>query len=260
MTGRSSASLNELAFSGRNKSYGAYYLRRKYPRYLLVSNLIGIVVLLLLTISPFLYYYFEPIALVEGDLMYELEYDGMIAPPEEELSKLLRSLSRPLQEAEQQPVVSDSVTEEKQPPAETPPADDLKREESSSDTVSQPGGSGLGSGTADDTGLATSIDVFPRFPGGDEARLYFLRQHIRYPEQALKGFIQGVVVVTFIIETDGSLSNVDVSKRIGGGCDEEAIRVTKEMPRWDPGKRNGRAVRVMVRMPVVFRIPGKTTG
>jgi protein TonB len=87
--------------------------------------------------------------------------------------------------------------------------------------------------------------------------LYYLRKHVKYPEAALKSLVQGVVMVVFVVETDGSISNVDVAQRIGGGCDEEAIRVTREMPRWEPGKRNGRAVRVMVRMPIVFRIPGK---
>ncbi|MEI7981980.1 MAG: energy transducer TonB, partial [Bacteroidota bacterium] len=134
-----------------------------------------------------------------------------------------------------------------------------KEDLSKIDSIPKPGGSGLGTGTADDTGLATFIDVYPRFPGGDEARLYYLRQHVRYPEVALRGMIQGVVMVMFIIETDGSVSNIDVSKRVGGGCDEEAIRVTKEMPRWEPGKRNGKAVRVMVRMPIVFRMPGRPT-
>jgi protein TonB len=65
-------------------------------------------------------------------------------------------------------------------------------------------------------------------------------------------------MVVFVVEVDGSVSNVNVVNRIGGGCDEEAIRVAREMPRWEPGKRNGRAVRVMVRMPIVFRIPGKS--
>jgi protein TonB len=214
----------------------------------------------LVIVIPFLCFYFEPIPLIEGDMMYEIEYDGLLPPPDEELSKLTQAYSKPLQEAEQVPVVSDSLKPEEQKPIEEIKEPEDKIEDKDPiDSVSRPGGSGLGNGTGDDTGLATSIDVFPRFPGGDEARLYYLRQHIRYPELALKGLVQGVVIVTFIIETDGSISNIDVSKRIGGGCDEEAMKVTREMPRWEPGKRNGRAVRVMVRMPIVFRIPGKTT-
>jgi protein TonB len=126
------------------------------------------------------------------------------------------------------------------------------------DSAARPGGSGLGSGTGDETGIASAVDVFPRYPGGDDARLYYLRKNTRYPEAALKAEIQGIVMVVFIVEVDGSITNVNVQKKIGGGCDEEAMRVTREMPKWEPGKRNGRSVRVMVRMPIVFRMPGRT--
>ena len=147
---------------------------------------------------------------------------------------------------------------EKQKPVEDPPVEKPDDPKLNTDSAAKPGSSGLGIGIGDDTGLATSIDVYPRYPGGDESRLYYLRKQVRYPEQALKALIQGVVMVVFVVEIDGSVSHIDVAKRIGGGCDEEAIRVTREMPRWEPGKRSGRAVRVMVRMPIVFRIPGKS--
>jgi protein TonB len=114
-----------------------------------------------------------------------------------------------------------------------------------------------GTGPGEDTGIYTTIDVYPRFPGGDQARFYFLRTNIRYPEAAVKTGVEGIVMVVFVIEKDGSVSNVEVSKGIGSGCDEEAVRVIKLMPRWEPGKRSGRAVRVLVRMPIVFRIPSK---
>ena len=69
--------------------------------------------------------------------------------------------------------------------------------------------------------------------------------------------IQGEVMVLFMVEPDGSISNVSVNKGIGKECDEEAARVIKSMPRWDAGRRNGKSVRVLVRMPIVFKIPGK---
>ena len=109
------------------------------------------------------------------------------------------------------------------------------------DSSAKPGGSGQGKGIGEEAGPNSAIDVYPRFPGGDEARLYYLRLHVRYPEAAMKSLVQGVVMVVFIVEADGTVSSVEVPKKIGGGCDEEAIRVTKEMPRWEPGKRKGRA-------------------
>lgn len=250
--------LDDLAFEGRNKDYGAYEFRKKYPRYLLISLLSGTFIVLLSVLIPWIYYYFEPVPLIEGDLMFEVEYYSMSPPPDDQMNKLALALSKPAPEEPQIPVVKDSITE-KQDPVEEPPEQKQENEKAKIDSSANPGGSGLGDGKGDDTGLATAIDVYPRYPGGDESRLYYLRKQIRYPDAALKNAIQGVVMVVFIVETDGTLSNIDVTKRIGAGCDEEAMRVTKEMPRWDPGKRNGRAVRVMVRMPIVFRIPGGRT-
>jgi protein TonB len=256
MKGERIPGLADLAFEGRNKAYGAYDLRKKYPRYILISLLSGIFIVSLFVMIPWIFYFFEPVPLIEGDMMYEVEYYNMSPPPEDEMNKLAHALSTPMQEDLQIPVVKDSITEEKKL-IEEPPVQEQVNEKAKVDSLANPGGSGLGAGTGDDTGLSTAIDVYPRYPGGDESRFSYLRKQIRYPETALKGKIQGVVMVVFIVETDGSLTNIDVAKRIGGGCDEEAIRVTKEMPRWEPGKRNGRAVRVMVRMPIVFRIPGR---
>jgi protein TonB len=249
--------LDELAFEGRNKAYGAYWLRKKYSRVLLISLACGIAVISLAVFLSWLSYYFEPMQLIEGDMMYEVEYYSMSQPPDDETSKLAQAFAKPEQVLEQVPVVTDSVKPEDQKPLPEPPEEKPEAEKTNVDSAATQGGSGLGTGVGDDTGLASSIDVYPRFPGGDESRLYYLRRQVRYPDAALKALVQGVVMVVFVVELDGSLSNVDVARRIGGGCDEEAIRVTKEMPRWEPGKRNGRAVRVMVRMPIVFRIPGK---
>jgi len=249
--------LDELAFEGRNKAYGAYYLRKKYFRYLSISLFVGIFVVVMTVLISWLFYYFEPIPLIEGDMMYQVEYYNMSPPPDDEASKLAQAFAKPEQEVEQVPVVTDSINPEKKKPIDVT---DEKPEEvkSNTDSAAKPGGSGLGTGIGDDSGMASAIDVYPRFPGGDESRLYYLRRQVRYPEAALKALVQGVVMVVFVVELDGSVSHVDVAGKIGGGCDEEAIRVTKAMPRWEPGKRHGRAVRVMVRMPIVFRIPGKS--
>jgi periplasmic protein TonB len=249
--------LDELAFEGRNKAYGAYYLRKRYVRYLLISFVTGTLILLLSVITSWFYYYFEPIPLVEGDMMYEMEYYSMSPPPEDETNNLAQSFAKPEEVVEQAPVVTDSVNPEKQKPADEKVIEKPEEANANTDSAAKQGGSGLGEGVGEDAGLATNIDVYPRYPGGDESRLYYLRRHVKYPEAALKALVQGVVMVVFVVEVDGSVSHVNGTDKIGGGCDEEAVRVTKEMPRWEPGKRNGRAVRVMVRMPIVFRIPGR---
>jgi len=99
--------------------------------------------------------------------------------------------------------------------------------------------------------------VEPQFPGGIEALHRFLRQNIRFPAEARQRGIQGTVFVTFVLERDGSISNVDVLRGIGGGADEEAVRVVSIMPKWTPGEQYGRPVRVRFNMPIRFTLAGE---
>jgi protein TonB len=94
----------------------------------------------------------------------------------------------------------------------------------------------------------------PSFPGGDEARIRFLSENIRYPQMARESGIQGTVFVTFVVERDGSVTDVRVLRGIGGGCDEEAVRVIQAMPKWNAGKQRGRPVRVQFNMPIRFTL------
>jgi protein TonB len=97
-------------------------------------------------------------------------------------------------------------------------------------------------------------EQMPEFPGGDNALMRFLQQNIKYPIKALKKNIEGVVMINFVVEKDGRISKVKVTKRIGGGCDEEALRVIRKMPRWKPGKQGGKPVPVYFDIPVNFKI------
>ena len=82
----------------------------------------------------------------------------------------------------------------------------------------------------------------------------FIGTNIRYPKYAQDHGISGRVLVRFVVETDGSITNVEVLQGIGGGCDEEAVRVVKSMPKWKPGKQRGKAVRVQFNLPVRFSL------
>jgi len=94
----------------------------------------------------------------------------------------------------------------------------------------------------------------PSFPGGIVAMMNFLANNIKYPKLAIEVGITGIVYVTFITEKDGSISNIQVIKEIGGGCDEEAVRVVRMMPKWNPGKQNGFPVRVKLTLPIKFSL------
>jgi len=114
----------------------------------------------------------------------------------------------------------------------------------------------------DDEGEDKEEEIFvfvedqPGYPGGEEARLKYLRDNIKYPEMAKESGIQGTVYVTFVVEKDGRISNVKILRGIGGGCDEEAMRVIKGMPKWKPGKQRGRPVRAQFNMPIRFILQG----
>ena len=98
------------------------------------------------------------------------------------------------------------------------------------------------------------VEEMPAYPGGDQKLMEYVAKNIKYPQIARETGIQGRVFVGFVVEPDGSVSNVKVLRGIGGGCDEEAMRVVKSMPKWKPGKQRGKAVRVSYTLPVVFKL------
>jgi TonB family protein len=99
------------------------------------------------------------------------------------------------------------------------------------------------------------VDQMPQYPGGDEAMMKFVRSHIAYPDSAVNNDIQGRVVVKFIVEEDGSISNIGIAKSVEASLDAEAIRVVKLFPLFKPGKQLGKTVRVQFVLPVLFTLP-----
>ena len=98
------------------------------------------------------------------------------------------------------------------------------------------------------------VEVMPQFPGGQIAMLQYLMKNIKYPEQAVKEGIQGRVTVRFIVEKDGSISDVKPVLSVHPLLNKEAVRVVKSMPKWNPGKQNGKPVRVRFNLPVMFKL------
>jgi len=96
------------------------------------------------------------------------------------------------------------------------------------------------------------VEESPEFPGGEEARLQFLRDNIVYPRIARDAGVEGRVIVGFVVEPDGRITNVKIIRGKVQSLDEEALRVTKMMPRWKPGKQRGKSVRVQFTMPITF--------
>jgi len=102
--------------------------------------------------------------------------------------------------------------------------------------------------------IFTMVEEMPSFPGGEDSLYKYLGMNIRYPLAAKSNGIQGIVYVTFVISKNGSVKDVKLLRGIGGGCDEEAIRVVQEMPNWNPGKQRGKNVNVQINMPIKFTV------
>ena len=107
-----------------------------------------------------------------------------------------------------------------------------------------------------DTAVFEVVEVPPRFPGGEIELMKFISRNVKYPAEARDKHVQGRVILTFIVEKDGSISNVRVARPVDPSLNAEAIRVVQSMPKWEPAKQRGQAVRVRYTVPIQFRLQG----
>ena len=98
------------------------------------------------------------------------------------------------------------------------------------------------------------VEQMPEYPGGIQALFEYLQQNVKYPEDAVKQKIEGRVIATFVVETDGSINNVEVVKPAFPSLDAEAVRVLSAMPKWTPGMQSGKVVRVKYTVPINFNM------
>lgn len=113
---------------------------------------------------------------------------------------------------------------------------------------------GINMAYGQETKVFDVVEQMPHFPGGDAALMQFLRENIKYPETAEKNGIQGRVICTFVVENDGSVTNVQILRSVDDLLDKEAVRVIQAMPKWVPGKQNGEPVFVKYTLPITFKL------
>jgi len=102
--------------------------------------------------------------------------------------------------------------------------------------------------------IYTIVEEMPSFPGGDKALMTFIYENLIYPESDKENLIEGLVILSLTINSDGSISDIVVLNDLGKGCGEEALRIVNSMPKWDPGKQNGIPVAVSYKLPIRFEI------
>ena len=139
--------------------------------------------------------------------------------------------------------------------------DKATKEQQEKATQQQQVNSKSAAGSDNQQAVYTKVTVPPEYPGGTDALVDFLVKNLKYPEKAKKDSIVGKVFVTFVVEADGSVSHVKVLRGIGGGCDEEAVRVVSMMPKWKPGTQGGenaKPVAVQMNLPIQFALNNKS--
>ena len=110
----------------------------------------------------------------------------------------------------------------------------------------------------DENGIFQVVEQLPEFPGGMAELMKYLQKNLRYPQICKEQGVQGRVILQFVVNTDSTITDVNVVKSVNPHLDQEAVRVVKAMPKWNPGKQRGEPVRVRFTLPVTFRLPKDT--
>ncbi|MCC7244321.1 MAG: TonB family protein [Saprospiraceae bacterium] len=264
----------DIIFSNRNKAYGAYQLRRDYPKYLGRAFVFGLLLIGVALALPTIMKVVSSLKPEEKpiDVVAELGPPPDIdpnnpppppppppptpPPPTRSTVKFVPPVIKKDEEVqEEDPPANDELiekkedigTEDKKGNDEVAPT--VEENPSELEVVEQP------KIEPEKTYELFDIQKPPSFPGGEKELFKYLSENIKYPALARENNLQGRVTLTFVVNKDGRISDVTILKDpVGGGCGKEAVRVVGEMPRWVPGEANGNPVKVRYTLPVMFRL------
>lgn len=264
----------DLVFEGRNKAYGAYRLRKSTTK----RNILAMVAVVLLLIVAFIIltvknFVDEQRAKVAMTQVAELtNYDQPKKKAEVKQKKVEVEPERVVERVKSSikftaPVIKKD--EEVKPDEELKTQDELMSTKTAIGTFDVKGNDDANGEILkakeviaepeppkheEENKVFDIVEQQPMFPGGPAALMKYLSEHTKYPVVAQENGVQGRVTVQFVVEKDGSISDVHVLRGVDPSLDKEAVRVVKSMPRWTPGKQNGINVRVNYRVPVLFRL------
>jgi len=265
------ATLEEIVFQNRNKSYGAYSLRIDYHNVIKKSLLFGIGIFGLAVLTPMLWGKVES----KEKVNITATVLDLVEPPKEEAKPIEPTTPPPpkVQEVKVKMIDFSNLeivdTDEEIPPI---PDQDLlnntdakigdKNQEGEVMEIPMDDPDATKANQpempvevkVEDNTVYIAVEQNPEFAGGMNALLKFLQKNLRYPMPAVNANVMGKVYMQFVVGQDGSITKVDVLKGIGFGCDEEAQRVVKLMPKWSPGRQSGRAVAVKFTLPINFQL------
>jgi protein TonB len=262
-------SMDDIVFEKRNKSYGAFLLRKIYDSNMTKASIRAFILFIIMISMPMI------IDMVNGIIHKRAEKEIMkevvlAEPPPLDAKKP----PPPPPPKVEPPPIKDQI---KFVPPKVKKDEDVKEEEPPPPTIEELKDKEIATETkkGDEHGIDASLvepppvveekkeeEVFkfveqmPAFPDGEAAMLKYIREHVKYPAIAKENGIEGTVVIQFVVTKDGDIQKVVVARGIGGGCDEEAARVVKSMPNWKPGKHNGKPVPVSFTLPIRFKLEG----
>jgi protein TonB len=256
----------ELVFDNRNKEYGAYDLRRHYADNMIRAMGITFFGIVLLIGAGMIFRTNQPVSVIQAPpkdptiLVNLTPVKQPVAPPKKAIEQ-----PKPQAPVKTQQFIPPVVVPDPQVTTPAPVITQLTGAIGQTTTTGKEGGNaipddntGNGTGTqpAPDVSvhLPFGLDVMPEPVGGEKAWAKFLNKNLRFPPAAQEDGVSGRVYLSFIIEKDGSLSNITVDRAAGHGFDEEALRVLKLAKAWKPGMQNGQLVRVKYEIPINFTI------
>jgi len=245
---------DEMVFQNRNKDYGAYIIRQLYKKHVFRGVIITVSLLVLLILIPLIISLFKPKELPGLMAVESIVYIDLKQPPpiEKNPAKLTSAPSVKAVDKYTPPeVVKDDVVI----PEEPPPVE-VKKETPTEETASTEEGSTTGTedGEGTDNNIYELAEQQPHFVGGQPAMNQFLTNNIRYPITAMRARLNGTVFVSFVVNADGSIEDVHAMRGFFADCDKEAERVVRSMPNWEPGRQEGKPVRVKCVIQVKFKV------
>jgi len=256
----------DVVFSDRNKAYGAYDLRKQNPKTTNKALIIGVLLFVFIISFQTILNFIEGFIPKPTEKVKITNVVLQPPPPVNQKKPPPPPPEPPKPKVDQvkfpPPVVKPDNEVKEQPPTvkelevADPGQKNIKGDPNAEIKIDEPvGNSDVKQVTEEDPNkIFTAVEQEPSFNGGIDKFYKYLQNNIRYPAVAKENNVQGKVFVTFVVEKDGSLTDIKVVRGIGSGCDEEAMRVLRNSPKWKAGIQNGRPVRVQYTMPISFTL------
>lgn len=248
--------MDDIVFDERNQNYGAYYLRRNYNKNVTRALFISVFLFSGIISIPLIAGLMNPEKKITGDVKYIMD-STLVTPPIKDDPPVMPETKKEERVATFTPPVvvidSNEVTIELGDLIEATKDRFIGDKDGNVIIVEDPKEHiVIDQGTIEKPVIY--VDMMPTFKGGEDEMYLWLGENIRYPQVAKESGIQGTVVVTFVVEKDGSITGIQILRDIGGGCGDEAIRVVKKMPKWKEGRQSNVPVRVQFNLPIKFTL------